>query len=72
MIFETTVDAGFLEELGLPVNHAVVRLKDRDKSAMQLNDRILLLKIRKELKWVCSVCLHELLNTDNPYQLPPH
>lgn len=71
VIFETTVDTGFLEELGLPVTQAVVRLKDRDKSAQQLNDRMLILRIRNELKWVCSVCLHKLLDTANPGGLPP-
>lgn len=61
-IYEKKVDAGLLEQFGFPVTHAVVRLKDRDKSAKQLNDRILILKIRKEMKWVCPVCLRELLH----------
>ncbi|UOD30429.1 hypothetical protein INH39_01330 [Massilia violaceinigra] len=62
MIFKNTVDAGFLEELSLPFTHAVVCLKDRDKSAKQLYDRILILKMRKEMKWVCPACLRDSLH----------
>ena len=55
------VDRAFFEKLGFPVEHFFVILHDRDKIAMQLNDRILVLKIKKEMAGICSDCLDAVL-----------
>ena len=51
--FRETVDPTFLENFGLPSHRGVVVLKDRDKNAKQLNDRLLIQKITKEMISVC-------------------
>lgn len=60
--YERAVDSNFLEKFGLPVNDAVVILKDRDKALKQLNDRLLIQKIIREMKGVCPLCLDGVLH----------
>ena len=62
--YQVPVDADFFEQLGFPANLSMVILKDRDKSSNQLNDRVLVVKIRHALGGVCRDCLDEVLPRD--------
>lgn len=55
------VDCAFLEKLGMPLDQAVVVLKDRNTEMKQLNDRLLILQAMKALERVCPVCLDGLI-----------
>lgn len=55
------VDRVFFEKLGFPVEHFFVILHDRDKIARQLNDRMLVLKIKREMAGICTDCLDAVL-----------
>ncbi|NHZ98335.1 MULTISPECIES: hypothetical protein [Massilia] len=59
---DRVVDAAYLVNLGIPANDAVVVLKDRDEQMKQLNDRLLIMRIRKELQRVCPFCLDRMVH----------
>lgn len=61
---EYLVDEEFLSKFALVPANKVVRLRDREKDLRRLNDRLLIRRIVKEMRWVCSVCLHELLQSN--------
>lgn len=55
------VDTAFLEQFGFSANNSVVVLENRDLEAKQLNDRLLMQKILKEMQSVCCACLDGVL-----------
>lgn len=61
-IFEYTVDRQFLKEFQLDLRDLEITLQDRSKISKQLNDRLTIRKLLKEMKWVCPVCLNEIIN----------
>lgn len=60
-ISKNPVDRVFFEKLGFPAHQSCVHLNDRDKSSRKINDRILILKIKKEMRGVCTDCLDDVL-----------
>ncbi|MFT3930601.1 MAG: hypothetical protein QM709_09945 [Spongiibacteraceae bacterium] len=56
---EYTVDDEFLKGFGLISENGVISLRDRDKSKKLMNDRLVIQKIFREVKWVCPLCLKE-------------
>lgn len=56
--FEFLVDCEFPEKYGISSGESVIGLKDRDKLAKQLNDRLIIQKMVRDMKWVCPLCLH--------------
>lgn len=59
--YQNPVDLDFFEKLGFPADQSIVELNDRDKSSNQLNDRIVIVKITKEMRGVCPDCLEAVL-----------
>ena len=60
-IFEYKIDRTFANELSMiPVDDEVI-LGERDEKEKKLNDRLLIQKITRAMKWVCPVCLSEIL-----------
>lgn len=60
--FEYFVDSEFLDKLKIASDERTLILKDRDKRAKQLNDRLIIQKIVREMKWVCPVCLKSVIS----------
>jgi hypothetical protein len=68
-IFEYKIDRTFVNELSMiPVDDEVI-LRDRDEKEKKLNDRLLIQKITRAMKWVCPVCLSEILTKDDKKQV---
>lgn len=59
--FEYFVDSGFLSEFKIVSDEPTVILKDRDKASKKLNDRLIIQKIVREMKWVCPICLKTII-----------
>ncbi|MEJ2610103.1 MAG: hypothetical protein P8179_08425 [Candidatus Thiodiazotropha sp.] len=57
--FNYVVDIEFLSKFMGVSSDQVVILKDRDKASKQLNDRLLIQEILREMKHVCPVCLKD-------------
>jgi hypothetical protein len=60
--FEYFVDREFLDNLLIASEEQILNLKDRDKKSKQLNDRLIIQKIVREMKWVCPVCLSTVIS----------
>lgn len=60
--FEYFVDREFLDNLMIASGERILILKDRDKASKQLNDRLIIQKIVREMKWVCPVCLNTVIS----------
>jgi len=60
--FEYFVDREFLDEFMIAPDKRILILKDRDKPSKQLNDRLIIQKIVREMKWVCPVCLKAVIS----------
>lgn len=58
--FEYLIDIKFLKELKITPVDGVVIMRDRDKTEKKMNDRLLVQKIMREMKWVCPLCLSEV------------
>lgn len=56
--FEYLVDSEFLEGLGISSKQSPVLLKDRNRVSRQLNDRLAILRLMRDMRWVCPACLH--------------
>lgn len=59
------VDKDFFEKYFPDAKENSVVLRDRNIKLKQLNDRVLIVKIEKELRLVCSECLEEIFYSDN-------
>ena len=60
--FEYFVDSELLDEMKIASDERTLILKDRDKRAKRLNDRLVIQKIVRKMKWVCPVCLKSVLS----------
>lgn len=56
--FQYLVDVEFLKRFMLPVDQDIVVLRNCNKGLKQLNDRLIIQKITKEMKWVCPLCFN--------------
>ena len=54
--FDYFVDVGFLKNFEIALTIEPLILKDRDKILKKMNDRLIIQKIIKEMKWVCQEC----------------
>ncbi len=61
-IFEYTVDREFLKDFQFNLYDREVTLQDRSKISKQLNDRLTIRKLLREMKWVCPVCLNKIIS----------
>ena len=59
-IYEYKIDDTFMEEFSLSPADGAVILYDREKTKKKLNDRLLIQKITRAMKYVCPVCLSEV------------
>ena len=64
-IFEYRIDNTFANEFNLSPVDGVVMLRDRDKTEKKMNDRLLIQKVTRAMKWVCPLCLSETLEKCN-------
>jgi hypothetical protein len=64
-IYEYKIDNTFANEFNLSPVDGVVMLRDRDKTEKKMNDRLLIQKVTREMKWVCPLCLSETLEKRN-------
>jgi len=60
-IFEYKIDSDFVNEFNIIPVDGEVMLRDRDKQEKKLNDRLLVQKITRAMKYVCPICLSEIL-----------
>lgn len=60
-IFEYKIDVAFVYEFNIIPVEGEVMLRDRDREEKKLNDRLLVQKITRAMKWVCPICLSEIL-----------
>jgi hypothetical protein len=59
-IYDYKIDDAFIKEFNLsPVDDEVI-LRDREKTEKKLNDRLLIQKITRAMKYVCPLCLSEV------------
>lgn len=56
------IDIELLKKFKLSEVDRVVTLHDRDKPKNILNDRLLIQKIIRYMKWVCPLCLIEIVD----------
>jgi hypothetical protein len=64
-IFEYKIDSMFVKEFNSnPVGGAVM-LRDRKKTSKNMNDRLLIQKVTRTMKWVCPLCLSEVFEKGN-------
>ncbi len=66
------IDAEIPARLHISTVNNTLALKDRDQTAKQLNDRLLIQKIFHEMKdnWVCVACLNELAASTESTHVP--
>ena len=64
-IFEYKIDSDFVKDFNIIPVDGEVMLRDRDKQEKKLNDRLLIQKITGAMKYVCPICLSEILTKDN-------
>jgi hypothetical protein len=64
-IFEYKIDNTFANEFNLAHVDGVVMLRDRDKTEKKMNDRLLIQKVTRAMKWVCPLCLSEIFEKRN-------
>lgn len=55
------VDKKFFEKYFSCVNESIVYLKDRNRNTKEMNDRLVIKRIEKELYPVCKKCFQSLL-----------
>lgn len=60
---EYWVDDEYLDHFLPKHSHGEVVLHDRDVVQKKLNDRLLITKITSEMKYVCPICLSEIVKT---------
>jgi hypothetical protein len=62
------IDAEILTRLQIASVNNTLTLKERDQHLKQLNDRLVIQKIFREMKdnWVCAACLDELADGVEP------
>lgn len=60
-VFEYIVDGDFLQKFMGGSMRQVITLKDRDKTAKEMNDRLIIQRIVREMEWVCSKCFQKII-----------
>jgi hypothetical protein len=68
-IFEYKIDIAFVNELDIIPVDGEVMLRDRDKKEKKMNDRLIIQKITREMKWVCPICLSEIFTKSEEGQI---
>jgi hypothetical protein len=64
-IYEYKIDYTFVKEFNFALVDGVVMLRDRDKTENKMNDRLLIQKVTRAMKWVCPLCLSEIFDKGN-------
>lgn len=64
-IFEYKIDDMFVKEFNFNPVDGVVMLHDREKTEKKMNDRLLIQKVTRSMKWVCPLCLSEVFMKGN-------
>ncbi len=56
-VFEYYVDSSFLQQFGIPIDNNGIYFKDSNTEIKQLNDRLIIRRIVKDMISVCPICL---------------
>ena len=59
-VFDYKIDNTLVNEFNFSPVDGVVILRDRDAPGGRLNDRLLVQKVTRTMKWVCPLCLSEI------------
>ncbi|RII29607.1 MAG: hypothetical protein CXR30_12040 [Geobacter sp.] len=61
-VFEYYVDSHFLQQFGIQIDNHFIYFKDRNKETKQLNDRLIIRRIIRDMISVCPICLQVVIS----------